>query len=197
MFSRNLEYPCLFINGAAGNLAPIYSVAKDINDPFLNQYRTLIGDKVLQANSGIITTKKVSLFTEEITIETPRKKDLGWPSDFTKYTHTNHAGENMVMLPVQFLRINNDIAIWNSPCELFCEISNEIRSRSPFPFTFYYGYANGWLGYLLTEEEWKHKGYEPVVSPYTPSAAKDVTESVLGILQGDLRSRDLVLSGEK
>ena len=55
----------------------------------------------------------------------------------------------MVRLPVRFLKINEDIAIWSAPVELFCEISNEIRDRSPFPYTFYFGYTNGWLGYLL------------------------------------------------
>lgn len=184
---QKLGAPCLFINGAAGNLAPIYSCGVS-TDPFLKQFRTLLGDKVLEANTRITTTKDVALYTEEIIIETPRKKELGWPSTFGKYTRTTLAGENLVRMPIQFLRINDDIAIWNSPCELFCEISNEVRSRSPFPYTFYYGYANGWLGYAPTEEEFTHKGYEPSTSPFTPSVAKDITESVVGVLQGDLRS---------
>ncbi len=193
-----LGAPCLFINGAAGNLAPLYSVGKNIDDPFLKQFRTMLGDKVLEANSRITTTtKEVALYTQEIIVETPRKKELGWPSTFGKYTRTTISGENLVRVPIQFLRINDDIAIWNSPCEMFCEISNEVRNRSPFPYTFYYGYANGWLGYLPTEEEWSHNGYEPSVSPFTPSAAKDVTESVVAVLQGDLRSQNPVLSDDK
>jgi hypothetical protein len=72
---------------------------------------------------------------------------------------------------------------------MFCEISNEIRERSPFPYTFYYGYTNGWLGYLPTEKAFQHGGYEvEVVSPYTPSVEHDVKESVLGYLQGEMRS---------
>ncbi|HRN55026.1 MAG TPA: hypothetical protein PLL71_01165 [Agriterribacter sp.] len=30
------------------------------------------------------------------------------------------------------LKINKGIAIWSTPVELFCEVSNEVRSRSPF-----------------------------------------------------------------
>jgi len=91
-------------------------------------------------------------------------------------------------LPIRFLRINEEVAIWSAPLELFCEISNEIRDRSPFPYTFYYGYTNGWLGYLPTENEWKHGGYEvEVVSPFTPSMGKILTESVLGYLHGEMR----------
>jgi hypothetical protein len=94
----------------------------------------------------------------------------------------------MVRLPVRFLKINDDIAIWCAPLELFCEISNEIRDRSPFPYTFYFGYTNGWLGYLLTESEYKYEGYEPTVSPYTPGAARDLTEAVVTYLQGEMRT---------
>ena len=91
------------------------------------------------------------------------------------------------MLPIQFLKINQNIAIWSAPLELFCEISNEIREQSPYLYTFYYGYTNGWLGYLLTEEEYKLGGYEPLVSPYIPSADKSLKEAVLGYLNGELK----------
>ena len=93
----------------------------------------------------------------------------------------------MVRLPVRFLKINEDVAIWSLPVELFCEISNEIRDRSPYPYTSYYGYTNGWLGYLTTEKAFQHGGYEvEVVSPFTPSVERDVRESVLGYLQGEI-----------
>lgn len=181
-----LGAPCLFINGAAGNLAPIYSVRQKIDEPFLGHFRTLIGDKVLEANSKIKTVGEVTLFTREIIVETPRKEGLKWPTDFSRYTRTTTSGDHLVRLPVRLLRINEDIAIWSMPCELFCEISNEVRDRSPFPFTFYYGYSNGWLGYVPTAEEWKHHGYEPRVSPFTPSAAYDITESVVVLLHEKL-----------
>jgi neutral ceramidase len=46
--------------------------------------------------------------------------------------------------------------------------------------------VNGWLGYLLTEEEYKYGGYEPTVSPFTPGAASDLTEDVVTYLQGKI-----------
>jgi hypothetical protein len=149
----------------------------------------LLGDKILEANKKILSTSdSVKLFTSALTLETPRKANLGWPSYLNNYTSTTNNGINMVKLPVRFLKINNDVAIWSAPVELFCEISNEVRERSPFPFTFYFGYTNGWLGYLPTEEEFKHGGYEvDVVSPYTPVIGRDLTESVTAYLQGEMR----------
>ena len=186
---QKIGVPLVFINGAAGNLAPIYSVYPTFESGHLGQFRVLLGDKIVEANSKISTTKEVMLNTGSLIVETPRKAGLGWPADLGNYTRTTKSGANMVLLPIRFLKINEDIAIWSAPLELFCEISNDIRDHSPFPYTFYFGYSNGWLGYLLTESEWQYGGYEPIVSPYTPAAAKDLTESVVGYLNGEMRSR--------
>ena len=175
--------PMLFINGAEGNLAPIYSVYPDEKAGHLGEFRVLLGDKILDANKRITsTTNQVSLKVGAIIVETPRKP-MGWTKDLAAYSKTKKTGENMVELPIRFLGINDEIAIWAAPLELFCEVSNEIRDRSPYPFTFYYGISNGWLGYMLPENEYKHGGYEPDVSPYTAGAARDMTESVVTYLQ--------------
>jgi neutral ceramidase len=180
----------LFINGAAGNLAPIYSVYPDPEAGHLSQFRVLLGDKILEANKKILSTSdSVKLFTGSLTVESPRKTNLSWPSYLEKYSSTTKNGINMVKLPVRFLKINNDVAIWSAPIELFCEISNEVRDRSPFPFTFYYGYTNGWLGYLPAAEDWQHGGYEvEVVSPFTPGMSGALTEAVVGYLHGEMLS---------
>lgn len=192
---KDLGMPLLFINGAAGNLAPLYSVSQSTfsrKEAELNQMCVFLGDRILEANSSLLkTTDAVRLYTGELIIETPRKENLKWPKDLEKYSRTTTNGKNLVRLPARFLRINDDVAIWSLPVELFCEISNEIRDRSPFAYTFYYGYTNGWLGYLPAENEWKYGGYEiETVCPYTPVVGKKVKESVLGYLEGELKSKN-------
>ncbi|MBD0278572.1 MAG: neutral/alkaline non-lysosomal ceramidase N-terminal domain-containing protein [Flavisolibacter sp.] len=182
---QQIGAPLLFINGAAGNLAPIYSVYPNPRAGHLMQFRVLLGDKILEANRKIsATTDQVTLTTGALTVETPSKADLKWTPDLANYTRTTTTGTRMVRLPVRFLKINEEVAIWSAPIELFVEVANEVRDRSPFPYTFYFGYSNGWLGYLLTEAGWKQGGYETRVSPFTPSAARDLTESVVNYLQG-------------
>ena len=179
--------PCLYINGALGNMAPIYSVYDSPQSGHLGQFRVLLGDKILEANKKILsTTSEVKLHLGSIIMETPRQPGMGWTEDLKSYTKTTKSGENIVKLPVRFIRINDDIAIWGAPLELFCEISNDIRDRSPFPYTFYFGLSNGWLGYLLTEEEYAHGGYEPRVSPYIARAEKDLKEAVISYIKGEL-----------
>src|SRR5699024_1399879 len=104
-------------------------------------------------------------------------------------SYENNANQNMIKLPIQFLKINEDIAIWNAPLELFCELSNEIREKSPFPYTFYYGYTNGWLGYMPTKQAFEYGGYEPSVSPYIPSAGRELIKAVSAYLRGELKSK--------
>jgi neutral ceramidase len=183
--------PVLFINGAAGDLAPIYSVYPDFRSGHLMQFRVLLGDKIIDANKKLLSmTDSVKLTTGATTIEGPAKPGLKWPAYLKNYNRNTKEGTNLIRLPVKFLKINEDIAIWSTPLELFCEIANEIRDRSPFPFTFYYGYTDGWLGYLPTESEWKYGGYEvDVVSPYTPVMGRTLTESVVSYLEGEMQIR--------
>lgn len=183
--AEKIGAPVMFINGAAGNLAPIYSVYPSPRAGHLGEFRVLLGDKILQANDKIrSTTDKVTLTSAAITLETPRKPGLAWPEELATYNRTARDSSHYVRMPVRFLKIG-DVAIWSAPVELFCEVSNEIRERSPFEYTFYYGYTNGWLGYLPAEEEWKYGGYEVErVSPFTPEAAGALTEAVLAYLKG-------------
>lgn len=173
----------LFINGAAGNVAPIYSTQPD---PFrLPEFEALLGDRILEANDRMPEgTQEVELDAGGTTVITLQREGLPWPVYLADYTETDLAGNEFVKLPVRFLRINSDVAIWSAPLELFCEISNEIRDRSPFPYTFYYGYTNGWLGYLMTDEEIPFGGYETTVTPFKPGAEMDLIHAVLGYMEG-------------
>ncbi|MGO8817387.1 MAG: neutral/alkaline non-lysosomal ceramidase N-terminal domain-containing protein [Terriglobia bacterium] len=185
---EKLGAPMLYINGAAGNLAPIYTVYPDFESGHLSQFRVLVGDKIIAAYHLMgPTTSDVKLALGETTVETPRRAGLGWAKDLGKYSRTTSGGENLVLLPIRFLRINNDIAIWSAPVELFCEIAMNVRNLSPFPYTFYFGYSNGWLGYFPTKAEFPYGGYEPKTSPFTGQAEGDLTRAVVGYLQGQVR----------
>jgi hypothetical protein len=176
---EKLGVPMLYINGAAGNIAPIYTVYPDFASGHLSEFRVLLGDRILEANAQLgTTTAQVKLTVGEEVVETPRKAGLGWTEDLRAYSENRSTGVAMVRLPVRFLKINNDIAIWAAPVELFCEIAIDVRNHSPFPFTFYFGYANGWLGYLPTKEEFARGGYEVNTSVFTDAASEDLAHAV-------------------
>ena len=52
------------------------------------------------------------------------------------------------------------VAIATMPCEIFCEIGLEFKSRSPLQPAFMVELAHGYFGYLPTPRQHKLGGYE-------------------------------------
>jgi hypothetical protein len=123
----------------------------------------------------------VTMRHAEKIIETPRKTGLEWPEELAEYAKTDE--RQMVRLPIRFVQIN-DTVIWSAPVEMFCEIAMDVRDRSPFSHTFYFGYTNGWFGYLPTAKGFEEGGYEPRTSPFTSQVEADVTRMVTAFIQG-------------
>ena len=185
---QKLGAPVLFINGAEGNLAPIYSVYPDPESGHLDQFRVLLGDRILEANRRIgAMTSDVVLAESKATIESPLRAELKWPDSLKSYVRTSSGGTPLVQVPVQFLEINHEAVLWGAPVELFCKIAVDVRNQSRFPFTFYYGILNGWLGYLPTAEAVHQGGYEPATSPFTDRGEEDFRDGVLSHLAGMMR----------
>lgn len=84
-----------------------------------------------------------------------------------------------------------DCAIIATPGEVFSEISTQVRTRSPFATTLFAGYSQGILGYMATESEYPHGGYEPSVAqrgythpaPFDPAIERILVETSLELLE--------------
>jgi len=177
----------LYVNGAAGNIAPIYSVYPTPAAGHLSQFKVLLGDRILASVASIGPgTGDVSIQHAEKIVETPRKADLVWPDELGAYAGL--ADRPIVKLPIRFARIN-DAVIWSAPVEMFAEIAMDVRTASPFAHTFYFGYTNGWLGYLPTAKAFDEGGYEPRTSPFTPQVEADVRRTVTGFIK-EFHSRE-------
>lgn len=176
--------PVLYVNGAAGNMAPIYSVYPDPRSAHLTQFNVLLGDRILSALNTIgAPTADVSLTASEKMIESRRKDGLEWPPELAEFSRKEADGTELVRLPVRFLKINHTL-IWSAPVELFCEIAIAVRNHSPFEHTFYFGYTNGWFGYLPTSKAFSEGGYEPKTSVFTAAAEDDLLKGVITYVQG-------------
>jgi len=170
----------LYVNGAAGNIAPIYSVYADASSGHLSQFRVLLGDRVIAAVQSMPAgTERVLIRHAQQIVETARREDLTWPDEMAAYATSDR---RRIKLPLRFLAIN-DTVIWSAPVELFCDIAMGIRDRSPFAQTFYFGYTNGWFGYLPTAKAFEEGGYEPKTSPFTGQAESDLATAVTGFLR--------------
>ncbi len=182
---EKLGAPMLFINGATGDMAPIYSVYPDFKSSHISEFRVLLGDRILEAYRAMgPATVKPDLKLEEKIVETPMKPGLQWPAELRSYATTPSGdGAALVRLPVRFLRLDRNTAVWAAPLELFSEIAVQVRKQSPFANTFYFGYANGWLGYFPTKEAFPEGGYETTVTPYTPAGEEQLSTTVVSTLR--------------
>lgn len=181
---QKIGAPVLYINGAAGNLAPIYSVYPDPRSAHLSQFNVLLGDHILAAlRSMEPATADVSLAADEKIFESRLREGLEFPQELPSYRRSVPGGATYVRLPVRFLTIN-DTLIWAAPVELFCEIAMAVRNQSSFRNTFYFGYTNGWMGYLPTAEAVAQGGYEPKTSLFSDQGEADLLKGVLTYIHG-------------
>jgi neutral ceramidase len=181
---QKLKAPVLFINGATGDCAPIYSVYPDPKAGHLSQFRVLLGDRILQANQRLGRgTGDVTLRLDQIFVETPLRAGIEWPKELSPYSRADNSGRVHVRLPIRFLRMK-DTVLWAAPVELFSEIAVDIRNRSPFAQTFYFGYTNGWFGYLPTASAFSEGGYETNTTVVTSAAEADLKRQVLTFFEG-------------
>ncbi len=179
-----LGAPMLFVNGAEGNVAPIYSVCADFETGHITEFKGLLGNRILEANRSIrTTTSDVTLHLDGTTVETPLRSGLEWPAELADYLRSREDGVKLVRIPVRFLKINRDTILWAAPLEIFCEISMNIRKTSPFPYTFHFGVTNGTFLYLPTRQAYAEGGYEPSVSLFTDRAEEDFTGAISACLR--------------
>ena len=70
------------------------------------------------------------------------------------------------------------------PGEVFNETGTHIKEHSPFPSTFFVGYANGNVGYIPTPEAYAEGGYEvEQACRVSPEAARLISDKCLELLE--------------
>ena len=60
----------------------------------------------------------------------------------------------------------------------------DVRNSSRYPYTFFFGLTNGWIGYLPTGEAIREGGYEQSVSPFTERGEDDFRQGVITHMAG-------------
>lgn len=97
----------------------------------------------------------------------------------------HQSGQREVTLEIQALRLGS-VALVGIPNEVFTEIGQEIRSRSPFANTLIVELANGCEGYLPTARAFAEGGYETMLarsSKLVPEAGQQVVETAVEVLR--------------
>ena len=137
---------CLFVNGAAGNVAPLFTVPRKTSptDPFITDYTPMERMGELLAYETVKVAKSLSGKSDEITIQY-QDAALGFTGRFNKEKHFD--------VRITTILINDDIVIAANPGELFAELGLEWKAKMQAevanPFYFGYTWNDGqWPGYV-------------------------------------------------
>ena len=113
---------CLFVNGAAGNVAPLFTVPRRTgpDDPFKTDYAPMERMGELLSYETIKVAKSLSGKSGETTI---KEKDtmLEFTGRFDKSRH--------IEVHLSTLMINDDIVIAANPGELFAELGIDWKAK--------------------------------------------------------------------
>ena len=120
---QKIGAPMLFINGAEGNMAPIYSVYPTPAAGHLGEFRRLLGDRILQANERVAgMTTDVVLTESETIVETPLRPGLTWPSELGKYIRTLPDDKKLVQFPSVSCRLTGTPCLWGAPARIVLRV---------------------------------------------------------------------------
>jgi neutral ceramidase len=152
----------MFLQGACGNLNPVntpivgFVPVHSFDD--CKEIGNQIGDAVVEiARSAVdITLDSVRGMEQEITIAAD---DADKGEMFTFADGKTEGNDFIVTSSTQALAFDN-ICIVGVPGELFSEISLNIKARSPFQHVLVTGYANDYIGYIATGDNYRAGGYE-------------------------------------
>jgi neutral ceramidase len=137
---------CLFVNGAAGNVAPLFTVPRKTspNDPFKTDYAPMEKMGELLAYETVKAARSLTGKSDETTLKY-RDAALEFTGRFDKTKRFD--------VRLTTIMINDDIVIAANPGELFVELGLEWKAKMQAevanPFYFGYAWSEGqWPGYV-------------------------------------------------
>ncbi len=80
---------------------------------------------------------------------------------------------------VQAFRLAPDCVVVSLPGEFFVDIGRDIERQCGYPHVLIAGYANNYLGYVPTADEFPNGGYEVGCARFEPEAAAMITDAAV------------------
>jgi len=161
---------CLFLQGGAGDINPYYDKMALSEDGarLMQETGAQVGAEVVRVSGEIETSspQTPSLRYSLDTITFAMRWDMEtilerMKPSLTPYVYTRYKRylTSPLECPVMSLVINDRIALMGMPGEPFVEFAINFRDRSPYPDSFFVGYANGYKAYFPTIKAAVEGGY--------------------------------------
>jgi hypothetical protein len=180
--------PCLFLQGAAGDLSA--NTPPDVHGP--EEFGRAVGRTALEMMRGLHceAPESMACATTEDDFTFPSRIDLGnagvftlmaqafFPALVASYEREYRAG---VRPHLSTALLNGDVGFVGVSGEFFCGHSLELKRRARLKHLFFVGYCNDYQQYFPTIEAASEGGYgtEPPVSPAEIGAGERVMDRAL------------------
>ena len=166
--------PCMFIQGAAGDLNPNHEWGDD-DVAAMEQLGHQVAEQVLRTIPELEPFTATPLLTRSEAAWLPIVPQMG-PDGRQLITYrealapwearpASRDGQWNAIMEIQAFRLG-DCALVAHAAETFNEIGVAIKSNSPALVTLFAGYSNGCIGYLPTVAAHALGGYEIELAPY-------------------------------
>jgi neutral ceramidase len=182
----------MYYNGAQGDQSPVAPNGGSHYEQ-AERYGRLVAKKAYQIYDKIIP-KPEPIFNynyKEITLPKRVAHPLFKATGGAEYNITNEAMEMIlgVMCPIKsmssVLRLG-DLMIIGAPGELACQLGLKVKQKlfaSGIKCPTIGGFANEWISYILSAEQYEKGGYEASVSFYGPNLGETI---VNGMIEGSI-----------
>lgn len=210
--SARKEAIVVFTAGASGdvtqvdNLSPYQRPSGEESARFVG---TRVGAEVVKVLVSITKTDSLTVAAKSKTIHIPRRKPsdehverarklLEDPPENADTTELTFAKETVMLaakiehepvvdVEIQAIQLGPAVLIGN-PAEYFCQFGLDIKDKSTFPLTFPVSFANGFIGYVPTEDAFGPHGggYETRLTSYSnliPEAGRMIAEESIALIK--------------
>jgi len=189
-----LSAPCLFLQGACGNINP-YLDKTPLDKGGVEAMQTTgrkLGELLLATSRSIKTKAPVTPTLEfdaqvipvrtRWDIEAPEVQAVlskAYGPRFENYI-AGTIKNNIVPCTLTTLLIDGDLALVGMPGEIFVQFQTDLKRRSPVRDTFLVGYTNGYHAYFPTLRDAAAGGYGGKTATYVePGAGERLTDAAL------------------
>lgn len=162
---------CLFIQGACGDINPAVGCTQDFED--VSRFGTALATEVIEVFDRITAAEypvealNVAALSQTIQLLSRPLPSLEEAENMGEEALWRiREGNSPYAAEIQLIRLGNCI-ITGIPGEPMCRMGLEIKELFRPLVAVPAGYANGYVGYLASSEDWRKGGYEVELGPWS------------------------------
>lgn len=190
---EDLNVPCFFMQGAAGDLSPNTNNERR----GISGFGQAVAAKVLELNARIETRvpENPSIKGRYDVFSYPSRVDFTDRAVMAAYKMAffpelmamlEELPDNTVTVRACTVVLNNELAVVGGSGEFFSDLAVRLKRESTAPTTLFFGYCNGHSMYVPTVRGAEEGGYggDPLVAWVPPNAGDEIIDKALANIAG-------------